>query len=224
MEPAEVTVLPVDELALRVLADVAAQEAAGVELHQGNWMLAAEQAYGRTGAGAAAVRALAEGWQWLSNHGLVAQRPGRDHGWLFVTRLGIATLERGLVVVQAAARIGVDLHPLLERQVRRQFLMGEYELAAFAAMKQVEVEVRRRAGASDSLLGTKLMQEAFKTGGPLADGTLDPGEAVARMDLFKGAIGTFKNPSSHRPVDYDDPTLAAEVVLLADLLLRLLDR
>jgi hypothetical protein len=37
-------------------------------------------------------------------------------------------------------------------------------------------------------------------------------------------IGIVKNPSSHRQVDFDDPTLASEVVLLADLLLRLLDR
>ncbi|MBB3082548.1 hypothetical protein [Geodermatophilus sabuli] len=33
----------------------------------------------------------------------------------------------------------------------------------------------------------------------------------------------FKNPPSHRQVDYSDPTLASEVVLLADLLLRILD-
>ena len=50
----------------------------------------------------------------------------------------------------------------------------------------------------------------------------DPGEAVAVMDLFKGSIGTFKNPSSHRRVDFSDATEPAEVVLLADLLLRLL--
>ena len=43
------------------------------------------------------------------------------------------------------------------------------------------------------------------------------------MALFWGAIGVFKNPSSHGQVDYKDPTQAAEVVLLADLLLRLLD-
>jgi hypothetical protein len=43
------------------------------------------------------------------------------------------------------------------------------------------------------------------------------------MALFWGAIGVFKNPSSHRHVEYEDPTAASEVVLLADLLLRLLD-
>lgn len=58
----------------------------------------------------------------------------------------------------------------------------------------------------------------------LTDPDADPGEQVATMELFKGAIGLFKNPTSHRPVDYDDPTLASEVIVFADLLLRLLDR
>jgi hypothetical protein len=43
------------------------------------------------------------------------------------------------------------------------------------------------------------------------------------MALFWGAIGVFKNPTSHRPVDYGDPTVDAEAVLVADLLLRMLD-
>jgi len=50
------------------------------------------------------------------------------------------------------------------------------------------------------------------------------GEREATMALFWGALGVFKNPWSHPQVEYDDPTLAAEVVLLADLLLRMLDR
>ncbi|MCX5122084.1 TIGR02391 family protein [Micromonospora sp. NBC_00362] len=47
----------------------------------------------------------------------------------------------------------------MEFTARPQFLRGDYETAALTAMK--EVEVRRRAGLSDSLVGTKLMQEAF---------------------------------------------------------------
>lgn len=68
------------------------------------------------------------------------------------------------------------------------------------------------------------MEFAFAPGGPMADPEVEKGEQVAAMELFKGAIGVFKNPVSHRLVDYDDPTEAAEVVLLADLLMRLLDR
>lgn len=69
------------------------------------------------------------------------------------------------------------------------------------------------------------MRSAFKRdNGLLVDEDADPGEQVATMELFAGAIGTFKNPASHRTVDYSDPAEAAEVVLLADLLMRLLDR
>jgi hypothetical protein len=37
-------------------------------------------------------------------------------------------------------------------------------------------------------------------------------------------IGTFKNPPIHRQVNFENATEASEVVLLADLLLRMLDR
>jgi hypothetical protein len=38
-----------------------------------------------------------------------------------------------------------------------------------------------------------------------------------------GAIGVFKNPPSHRQVNYADPALASKIVLFADRLLRMLD-
>lgn len=82
------------------------------------------------------------------------------------------------------------------------------------------------AGFDESVIGVSMMEQAFNPNapGPLCDITLDGGEQKAMMFLFAGAIGVFKNPTSHRRVDYGDPTIAAEAVLFADLLLRLLAR
>jgi len=44
------------------------------------------------------------------------------------------------------------------------------------------------------------------------------------MELFKGSIGFLRNPAAHREIHYEDPTEAAEAVLVADLLMRVLDR
>jgi uncharacterized protein (TIGR02391 family) len=86
------------------------------------------------------------------------------------------------------------------------------------------VRTRAIAAAPDSLIGVKLIRFAFGEDGPLRNPQLDGGELIARMELFAGAIGLFKNPTSHRDVVFDDPAEAAEVIMLADLLMRILDR
>jgi uncharacterized protein (TIGR02391 family) len=210
--------LPIDRLALLVLEHC---EEAG-EWNTHNFLNSAQH----RGVGAPALLCLSEAINWLVTHGLLARdKPGQTSAQsMFVTRSGRRVLAEGPAGVNAAARLSIDLHPRLEK-VRTQFLIGEYELAAFAAMREVEIRVRELASAENSLIGVKLMRQAFKPdGGPLADASLDPGEQVGMMELFAGAIGTFKNPPSHRQVDYDDPTEASEVVILADLLMRLLDR
>ena len=171
---------------------------------------------------------VADAWAWLEAHALISPSPrnSTSPNARRMTQAGREALEYGLVRLKAGQRLDVDLHPSLAWNIRRQFLLGEFELAAFAALREVEIRVRALGGFGDELLGVALMASAFnpKTPGPLVDPSAEAGEKEAMMALFRGAIGTFKNPSSHRAVNYDDPTLAAEVVLLADLLMRLLDR
>lgn len=219
LEADEVLALPLDELALRVLADFRDN----AEWNWRNWLLSARQ-HGYPNR-PDAVQALAEAWAWILNHGLVVTDIAQSSAEaVLVSRRGEAFLEHGTSWLRAIERLDVDLVPALERTARPQFLRGDFETAAFVAMKEVEVRVRELSGLGNGLVGVKLIQEAFRPAGPLHDEDAEAGESVATMELFKGAVGLFKNPASHRRVNVDDATEAAEVVLLADLLMRILDR
>lgn len=211
--------LPLDVLGIEIVRDVISNG----EWNSYNWMNSAHsgRAYSKQ-----ALNALGEAWEWLHANGLISiDRTKNQTNCIFVTRLGHQVATEGSAErLRATARLSLDLHPLLEGKVRPQFLMGDYETAAFAAMKAVEVRVRDMGRFPDSDIGVKLMRKAFDPGGPLVEISLDSGEQEARRELFSGAIGTIKNPTSHREVRYDDPTEASEAILLADLLMRILDR
>jgi uncharacterized protein (TIGR02391 family) len=146
-------------------------------------------------------------------------------GMALLTQRGIdaARHDADLSRVRAATRIEMGLHPILN-DVRAHFVRRDYEAAVLFAMRAVEIRVRDLSQLDDDDVGTKLMRKAFNVdSGPLTDSAQAGGERAATADLFAGGMGVFKNPSSHREVDFDDPTVVAEIVLFADLLLRMLD-
>jgi uncharacterized protein (TIGR02391 family) len=222
ISPDEALELPVDELAMLVLQDLATAHEVN-EYNYGN-NLKQDTAYGY-GAAREARKAVYEALGWLHAGGLIARKAEDANSYvIFVTRQGRRALEMSLPQVRAVDRLRDNLHPLIGQRVRRQFLLGEYEQAIFVAMKAVEVRVRKLAGFGDEVIGTDLMTRAFKAGGPLADPEAPPGEVDGTMMLFRGAYAVLRNPSGHREVSYDDVTEASEAVITASLLMRILDR
>lgn len=167
-------------------------------------------------------RALREAWAWLEGEGLlIAKEYGHfisSRGQRIRGRQDFDAYRRSAVLPKAS------LHPVIAERVWSSFVRGEYDTAVFQAFKEVEIAVRSAGGFATDDLGTALMGEAFKVGvGPLTDKTAPIPEQLAMVNVFSGAIGLFKNPSSHRHVSFDNPSIAAELISFASLLMRIVD-
>lgn len=170
--------------------------------------------------------ALAEAWAWLEAQGLVipAIDANGSNGWRIFSRRAKRFESEAEFAQYALARVLPKeiLDPRIANKVWMAFMRGEFDVAAFQAMKAVEVSVREAANLENRLVGVALMREAFAPErGKLTEANAEKGEQVACMDLFAGAIGLYKNPHSHRDVNLDDPIEAMEIILLANRLLRI---
>jgi uncharacterized protein (TIGR02391 family) len=173
------------------------------------------------------AEALREAWAWLEGSALLLPHPNYISGSMRALsrkakRLGRETTYRQKI---SAGRVSKDsLHQDIREDVWGLYHRGKYDTAVFEAMKAVEIAVREAARLPANLVGVKLMRAAFASeGGPLTDDSVEPGERVARMELFAGAIGSYKNPQSHRKVALEDPDEAAEIIMLANHLLRIVE-
>lgn len=172
--------------------------------------------------------ALTEALAWLGAQGLIVPEEGTNgqNGWRRLSRRARTIETQADFANFRLARLLPRelLHPHIADPVWRAFMRSEIDVAIFQAMKAVEVAVRKASKLDDSLVGVKLMRTAFHPEtGALTDTKADPGERQGRMDLFAGAIGSYKNPQSHRDVNLDNPAEGIELVLLANHLLRIVD-
>ncbi|UGX95783.1 TIGR02391 family protein [Bradyrhizobium barranii subsp. barranii] len=170
------------------------------------------------------VLAVIEAWNWLEVQGLLV--PDGSSEWRLFSRRAETFLAAADVRQFAQSRrIPKDkLHPRIADRVWSAFMRGEFDVAVFQAMKTVEVYVREATGSPADLIGVKLMRKAFADDGALSDPEMESSEREARTHLFAGAIGAFKNSLSHRDVNIDDPDEAYELVMLANHLLRIVDK
>jgi len=222
----EIIELPVDELAMRMLRNLLRHPGSKISrsscTHPDFY-----RSHGTDYDSFPVQCSMGEAFDWLLFNGLIAEQPNQPDGWLYVTKRGtsLGANPQGMETLKASSRINVEMHPSIATKVRRQFMLPEYDTAVLLAFKAVEIRVRSLAGYDNSQFGVPMMRNAFNpVSGPLSDQTLIEAERKATADLFAGAFGLLKNPASHRQVDYNDVTEASEAVLLADLLMRILDR
>lgn len=170
-------------------------------------------------------RALMEAWVWLEREGLLVPRVGDSNRWVEISRRGKQLKDRnGYDAYRKANLLPKELlHPLIGVKVAALFLRGEYDTAVFQAFKEVEVAVRSAGKFAVSDIGVDLMRKAFHPStGPLTDTRAPMAEREALSALFAGAIGSYKNPHSHRNIAIDTPD-AVEMLMLASHLLRIVD-
>ncbi len=170
---------------------------------------------------------LAEAFAWLEAQGLLVPKLG-DKGIDSVTISRRAhkfeTYEEFTSYITARHLNRDLLHPNIAEKVWLALMRGDFAEAVFTAMRAVEIAVREAAGFPSGDHGVPMIRRAFdKDKGPLRDPNQEESEREALAHLFAGAVGSYKNPHSHRNVPMDSADEAIEIVMLASHLLRIVD-
>lgn len=172
-----------------------------------------------------ALLAFSEAWGWLLANGFLCQSPTQGDGWMTLTRRGReATRETDFSKwVQDQVLPAELLHPTLRATALDLYRQALFDTAVFEAFKALEVAIREAAGLGHDLVGIRLASRAFHPEtGELTDTRAEAGEKQALLSLMTGALGSYKNPQSHRHVGVDAAE-AREMLIMASHLIRIVE-
>src|SRR5262245_59012681 len=140
----------------------------------------------------------------LERDGFIMHDPRQSSPFKMLTDLGKKVVADSVDKMRLTA---IDIGQILSRDdllalVRDDFNASEYETALFKAFRHLEESVRTKAGQPAAAIGVNLMTAAFKPNGGILKhpGAQVDSESEALHHLMRGAIGWFKNPSSHRTI------------------------
>jgi uncharacterized protein (TIGR02391 family) len=168
--------------------------------------------------------------QGLEEKRLIEPAPGMQgaEGDIRLTAEGIEAANEPLNfdIVRARSMLQPEmLHPKLRGKPYDDFARGHPTSAIQEAYKIVEIEVKAAAPQLQHITsGVQLVEQAFEpTKGPLTDRAESDNMRKALPRLFAGAMGRFRNPSTHTHRLFPDLGEAIEELMLASRLLRFLD-
>ena len=117
------------------------------------------------------------------------------------------------------------VHSDLVTRCEEHFNNGDYDTCLFKAFRLIEIKVRSASRLEATDVGVNLISKAFlaRGGQPLIKLSDIEAEQEGYHALFRGALGSLKNPLSHREVGHSDRARTAELIGFASTLLYLID-
>lgn len=169
--------------------------------------------------------ACSSAWAWLEANGFICRHPEQDNEWFMATPRGesLRSHQELRNYMTSEQLPEAFLNDELLANVRPLFFQSRFETAVFEAFKTLEVAIRTTAGLGHDLIGVQPASRAFNPDdGQLTDMKAEKGERVALMNLMTGALGSYKNPASHRHVEISAEE-ARDMIILASHLLKIVN-
>jgi uncharacterized protein (TIGR02391 family) len=98
---------------------------------------------------------------------------------------------------------------------------GDHDRAVREACVVLESRVRAATGAADEVIGTALMEQAFSAKNPKLRLSSVEAEQIGALQMYRGVMAYYRNPTGHRVRDDFDRDEALRIVAWVDHLLLL---